>query len=380
MSQTKAQLVGGVGISTVGDLSVYGGVNATGVVTATSFYGGSATITGNVSIAGTLTYEDVTNVDSVGIITARSGINVTGGSVVVGSAVTLSSGGINVAGITTVTAGSASAPTISPSGDSNTGLFFPAADTIAFAEGGAESGRFNSSGNLLVGTTSDTGTASQKLQVTGGAYVSNNLGIGTINPDYAPTGGGAKLHVWGGQLWSTIRSKTASGDNVVLSTTESSNNMQLLIGHNTNIYWRLQVVEQGVGYKPLVLQLDGGNTGIGITNPSEKLHVVGNILASGNVTGYSDESLKDNVQTISDALDKVAQLRGVEYDRNDIEGNPHQIGVIAQEVEKIIPEVVTTHDDGIKSVAYGNLVGLLIEAIKDLKNEVTELKARLEEV
>lgn len=101
MSQTKAQLVGGVGISTVGDLSVYGGVNATGVVTATSFYGGSATITGNVSIAGTLTYEDVTNVDSVGIVTARSGIQVTGGSVVVGSAVTLSSGGINVVGFIT---------------------------------------------------------------------------------------------------------------------------------------------------------------------------------------------------------------------------------------------------------------------------------------
>ena len=101
MSQTKAQLVGGVGISTVGDLSVYGGINATGVVTATSFYGGSATITGNVSIAGTLTYEDVTNVDSVGIVTARSGLQVTGGSVVVGSAVTLSSGGINVVGFVT---------------------------------------------------------------------------------------------------------------------------------------------------------------------------------------------------------------------------------------------------------------------------------------
>lgn len=106
----------------------------------------------------------------------------------------------------------------------------------------------------------------------------------------------------------------------------------------------------------------------------------GNFTATGNVTGYSDETLKDNVETISDALDKVAQLRGVEYDRNDIEGNPHQIGVIAQEVEKIIPEVVTTHEDGIKSVAYGNLVGLLIEAIKDLKEEVTELKVRLEEI
>lgn len=98
MSVTKAQLVGGVGLSTVGDLTVYGGVNATGVVTASS-----AVITGNVSIGGTLTYEDVTNIDSIGIITARSGINVTGGSVVVGSAVTLSSGGVNVVGVVTAT-------------------------------------------------------------------------------------------------------------------------------------------------------------------------------------------------------------------------------------------------------------------------------------
>lgn len=120
MSVTKAQLVGGVGLSTVGDLTVYGGLNVTGVVTATggvtatgltgtpdiiirNVTGVAATFTGNVSIAGTLTYEDVTNIDSIGIITARSGINVTGGSVVVGSAVTLSSGGINVVGVVTAT-------------------------------------------------------------------------------------------------------------------------------------------------------------------------------------------------------------------------------------------------------------------------------------
>ena len=166
MSQTKAQLVGGVGISTVSDLSVYGGVNATGVVTASSFVGGltgdatgltgtpditvgfitatsfigpltgtastatasgtayglsgtpnitvgfitatGASISGNVSTAGTLTYEDVTNVDSIGIITARSGVDVTGGSVVVGSAVTVSSGGITV-GVVTATSVSVAA-------------------------------------------------------------------------------------------------------------------------------------------------------------------------------------------------------------------------------------------------------------------------------
>jgi hypothetical protein len=141
MSQTKAQLIGAVGLSTFSDLSVSGGVNATGVVTATSFVGpltGTATglsgtpnvtvgvvtatsvsVSGNVSIAGTLTYEDVTNVDSVGIITARSGVQVTGGSVVVGSAVTLSSGGINVAGVVTSTSFSGSGASLTTLNASN---------------------------------------------------------------------------------------------------------------------------------------------------------------------------------------------------------------------------------------------------------------------
>jgi hypothetical protein len=96
----------------------------------------------------------------------------------------------------------------------------------------------------------------------------------------------------------------------------------------------------------------------------------GNIVASGTVTANSDIKLKENVITIESALEKVLSLRGVEYDRKD--SGEHQIGVIAQEVEKIIPEVV--YGDEIKSVAYGNLVGLLIEAIKEQQKEIEELK------
>ncbi len=133
------------------------------------------------------------------------------------------------------------------------------------------------------------------------------------------------------------------------------------------------------------LQITGGgyfssSVGIGITNPTSSLHVSGNILASGNVTGYSDETLKYNIKTIDDALHKVIQLRGVEFDRKDIEGNPHQIGVIAQEVEKVIPEIVITNDNEIKSVAYGNLAALLIEAIKEQQNEINKIKKELEEL
>ena len=77
--------------------------------------------------------------------------------------------------------------------------------------------------------------------------------------------------------------------------------------------------------------------------------------------------------TIINALEKVLSLRGVEYDR--IDSGDHQIGVIAQEIEKTVPEVV--YGDEIKSVAYGNLVGLLIEAIKEQQKEIEEIKKNL---
>jgi len=100
------------------------------------------------------------------------------------------------------------------------------------------------------------------------------------------------------------------------------------------------------------------------------VNVTGTLTASTDVTVSSDERLKEDVKTIDNALDKVDQLRGVEFTR--IEGGERQIGVIAQEVEKVIPEVVK--DGAFKSVSYGNLVGLLIEAIKELKAEIKEIK------
>ena len=104
----------------------------------------------------------------------------------------------------------------------------------------------------------------------------------------------------------------------------------------------------------------------------------GSFTASSNITAYSDITLKKNIEVIPNALDKVMQLRGVNFDRKDIETS-RQSGVIAQEVEKVLPEVVATNDEGIKSVAYGNMVGLLIEAIKEQQQQIDELKRKLEE-
>ena len=107
---------------------------------------------------------------------------------------------------------------------------------------------------------------------------------------------------------------------------------------------------------------------------SGSLTVNGAITATGDITAFSDERTKSNVETITEALYKVKAMRGVSYiSKFNME---ERIGVIAQEVERVVPEVVHTHSNGLKSVAYQNLVGLLIEAIKALELRVAELESR----
>lgn len=106
----------------------------------------------------------------------------------------------------------------------------------------------------------------------------------------------------------------------------------------------------------------------------------GNITAAGIVTAFSDIRVKKNIKVIENALDKIDQIRGVTYDRTDMEV-PRQMGVIAQEVEKVAPEVIvdSVHGDleDFKGVAYGNLSALLIEGIKELRSELRDIKAHL---
>ena len=102
------------------------------------------------------------------------------------------------------------------------------------------------------------------------------------------------------------------------------------------------------------------------------------LTCDGNITAYSDVRIKTNITKIGDALNKVGQLNGYTFDRTDTE-TARQTGVIAQEVLKVLPEAVTELNDENKTltVAYGNMMGLMIEAIKELREQVEELKAKL---
>lgn len=108
----------------------------------------------------------------------------------------------------------------------------------------------------------------------------------------------------------------------------------------------------------------------------------GNLTAQNNVVAYSDIRVKKNIEVIQDALNKTLSLRGVTYDRTD-QDNIRQTGLIAQEVEAVIPEAVLTSVNGdikdFKSVAYGNLVGLLVESIRELNNKIERLESLIKE-
>jgi len=129
------------------------------------------------------------------------------------------------------------------------------------------------------------------------------------------------------------------------------------------------------------IRISGGSIGVNI-NPSA---TDGRIDASNDVVAYSssDKRWKENIQPIENALDKVSQISGVEFDWKKLtkeekktqHGNEgHDIGVIAQEIEKVLPEIVTTRENGYKGVRYEKIVPLLIESIKELKAEIEELK------
>ena len=143
------------------------------------------------------------------------------------------------------------------------------------------------------------------------------------------------------------------------------------IGHLSNSSSDF-IISSAVNDKDLIFK--GVDNNSVITALTLDMSEAGAATFNNNVTAFSDARLKDNIETLKDGLDKVEQLRGVTYTRDDRE----EIGVIAQEVEKILPEIVLTADDemGTKSVDYSRITAVLIEAVKDLSARVKELESK----
>jgi len=157
----------------------------------------------------------------------------------------------------------------------------------------------------------------------------------------------------------------------------SSNDVgQLSIYNNNDTLIRALPDQYGLLNEAITVKKINSYVGIGVNDPEYNLDVNGTIRAQGDIIAFSDARVKENVKTIPNALEKVSKLRGVEYNR--IGESEKSIGVIAQEVEKIIPEVVKTDVEGMKSVAYGNIVGLLIESINEQQKQIDELKSKID--
>jgi len=174
--------------------------------------------------------------------------------------------------------------------------------------------------------------------------------------------------------------------NIGIINTEPAHNLSIganvhIDEYGSNTFWtsgnvfasRLQLENDLlVGTNQFLVDTTTSNVGIGTLTPMYELEVVGNVYASQNITELSDARYKENVEPIGHALEKVCSISGYTY--NKIGDSRRNAGVLAQEVMEVLPEVVHGSEDTNYSVSYGNMVSLLIEAIKELKLEIDELK------
>ncbi len=125
--------------------------------------------------------------------------------------------------------------------------------------------------------------------------------------------------------------------------------------------------------------LDGdGNLGIGDTNPSVALDVVGDINYTGVIQDVSDRRLKENLAPLENSLEGLRSLDGYSFTMKGDEAGTVEYGLIAQEVERVFPELVTTGDDGYMAMNYIGLIAPMVEAMKDQQTQIEALKARIE--
>ena len=237
-------------------------------------------------------------------------------------------------------------------------------------------GKFSSAYNVGIGTTSP----SDKLHVSSGMIRVEGVGCGIRMPD---TSGNPLLAL-------TTDQNSFAGCNIVNGWGNSSNT-GVGVGTTRSDGTAFQVrtgitLSSGIatssGTQRLIVYGSGGtkitsSLGVGTANPST---TTGRIDASNDIVAYStsDIRLKDNIKSIDKALDKVNKIQGIEFDwieKEEVHDNSgHDVGVIAQEIEKVLPDVVTTRENGYKAVKYEKIVPLLIEAIKDLSKQVDGLK------
>jgi hypothetical protein len=240
---------------------------------------------------------------------------------------------------------------------------------VGFFTTGSEKMRIDPLGNVAIGTT----IPSAKLDVT------DSMSNPTVRIAYVPMsgyGGGGNIDIVGG--YSDYVSGAISWKNgTTVQGQIDYNGGNRLMTLTSQYYMDFRTLSMSRMYINSM-----GYVGIGTTSPMYTLHVNGSVAGTSAYINLSDERYKKDILPIENALDKVLSLNGVTFNWNK-EFNPetnlddtNHIGLIAQEVEKVIPQAVSTasDDNQTKSVAYSDLVPVLIEAIKEQQKQIEELK------
>lgn len=320
--------------------------------------------------------------------------------------------------------GTAALPGITFGADTDTGFTNPAANVLALSTTGAERLRVTSAGNLLIATTTDNG---DKLQVSGDSTLSRvKVGDGSVTaPSIAfsadtntgfyrvgaetigvTTSGSLSMTFANGSVTSAVPfmlqngSTTApsltfaadtntgmylSAANQLSITTGGSEAFRALAGGDVYVFGRTMGVSGGTAAAPAFTWTSDTDTGmyrvssnvIGFSTGgtvAATMNAAGDFVATGNVTAYSDRRLKTNLNVIDSAVAKVEKLTGYTYTRTDT--GSKQTGIIAQDLMQVLPEAVDATNEHL-AVAYGNMAGLFVEAIKELTSRIKVLEDEL---
>jgi len=296
-------------------------------------------------------------------IDGTSGINTPG---VVNTAAETIATTLAVTGVTTFAAGTAALPAITTTGDTNTGIFFPAADTIAFAEGGAEAMRITSAGNVGIGTSSPISI----LEVTKAGVTNVFLGYNGTSENYYD----ADTQIFRNAATTERARITSAGDFMVGTTVEP-----------TGSTGGSAFMASSVGRRVLILACTTAS-GAGLAEFKNTNGRVGEISVSGSSTSYltsSDYRLKNTIAPMTGALAKVIALKPCTY-KWKVDGSDGQ-GFIAHELAEVAPGCVSGAKDAVD--AEGNpeyqgidtsfLVATLTAAIQEQQALITALTTRI---
>jgi len=352
--------------------------NGTLTVQGTGVLGGTGTFTANQSTASTIsiTHDNVSKSSTTSTATPGYGQTFTA----IDSITTSSEGHVTAVNTKTVT--------IPVSDNTNT---LPNNGTITISAGTGLSGgaafTTNQSANETI-TVSHADTSTQaSVNNTGRTYI-QDVTLDTYGHVTGLTSATETVTDSGNTVTSVGTSGDLSSGNITLvaggATTISKSGGTITISSTNTQYSNLNQFTNGPGYTTYSAnQTLNNNSNVhfeGLMVGQTSGSTANTIRCTGDVVAFysSDERLKDNITLIENSLEKVGQLKGYEFDWNDnqevYEG--HDVGVIAQEVEKVVPEIVETREhDGYKAVKYEKLVPLLINAINELKAEIEELKS-----